>query len=155
MAYTDFSINCVPDLSDIAQALRTAFSVDLEEIEVSANREELTHKKQLTCEVRVYGAEFPYRLVITTLNHDIVNVDTLEKIAHFCELIGCTGFSSGPEQNTNPYSGMLLYKRKKYQQVLVDQDRLVHQKEIVIKTLGKVFSDPADWDHEAFIERID
>lgn len=155
MGYTTFEINCTPALSDIAQALSTAFSVDLEAIEVSANLEELSHKKQLTCEVRVYGGEFPYRLDITTRNHDIVDVDTLEKTAHFCELIGCTGFDSGPEQNFNIFSGMLIYKRKQYQQVLIDADRSVYQKETVIKTLGKAFSDPADWDDDAFSEPID
>jgi hypothetical protein len=155
MTYEDFYINCKPDLSAIAQALSCAFDTHPEDIEVSQDAKEFSFKKQLRCEITEYGGEFSWRLGLVSIDHSVLEVDIFEKIGFFCELIGCLGFSFGPEQNTNPYTGLIIYKRKRYQQVLLNANLLVHRKEIVRKMLGKAFSDLRDWDDSAFQPNVD
>jgi len=154
MTYEDFYISCKPNFHRITECLSKAFGIDEEQIEVSQNPKEFSFQKQLRCEVSLFKGEFPYRLEMVSLEHDVLEIDILEKIGLFCELLECVSFYFGPAENSNPFMGLLIYKRKSYQQVLLNQDHLSHYKEIIVSKLGKIFSDPDDWDDSDFLKEM-
>jgi hypothetical protein len=155
MTFTDFYINCELDLPKITQALSSAFGVLPHEIEIAIDNTDFSFQSQLNCEIQTRGGDFPYRLKLTSIDHDVLDIDMLGKIADCCELLGCVGFDFGPELNTNPYTGMLIYRRENYQQVQLDYNLLLHERRLVVRDYGKMFAHPDEWDDNAFSDPIE
>lgn len=151
MSSTDIFINRRRSDGDISVAISQAFNVGISQIEIADDWQKLKFETEIVVTTRIYNGEFSLRINLSSRDHPLIDDNDLYKLGYLCELLDCQGVNfSYPEDNINPFIGVLINGRYNYNPILINADKDFENKEIALDRIGRQLSDISEWTSEDY-----
>lgn len=125
MSWQDVYVNRKLQHSEIIQALSQLFHVEPNTVAVQSEKVDLSNTEGLrvVCGTYRLRGDFPTLLEIVPLEADLIPKNHYEAVGFLCEMLNVQALIPY-EMDTNPYTSTLVRKRRDYQKVKLDPDKL-------------------------------